>query len=119
MINTNLVNFNSIISLIITAKDRLIVTLNTEIIDLYWQIGKEVSEKTKNGGWGKSVIKKLSSHIDANFGNMFGFSLQKIWRMKQFYETYNGSGILSTVLRELSWTNPHLNCKGVSQCPTY
>jgi hypothetical protein len=28
-----------------TAKDRIIKTVNTEIVDLYWQIGKEVSEK--------------------------------------------------------------------------
>jgi predicted nuclease of restriction endonuclease-like (RecB) superfamily len=98
-------NFNSILSLIKTAKERIVKTVNTEIIDLYWQIGKEVSEKTKNGGWGKSVVEELSKHIAANFGNMRGFSPQNIWRMKQFYETYKDSEILSALLRELSWTN--------------
>ena len=98
-------NFNSILSLIKTAKERIVKTVNTEIIDLYWQIGKEVSEKVKNGGWGKSVVKELSNHIAANFGNMRGFSPQNIWRMKQFYETYQNSQILSALLRELSWTN--------------
>jgi predicted nuclease of restriction endonuclease-like (RecB) superfamily len=102
---TDLSNFTSILSLIKTAKDRIVKTVNTEIIDLYWQIGKEVSEKTKNGGWGKSVVEELSSHITANFGNMRGFSPQNIWRMKQFYETYSDSQILSALLRELSWTN--------------
>jgi hypothetical protein len=87
----DLSNFNSILSLIKTAKDRIVKTVNTEIIDLYWQIGKEVSEKTKNGGWGKSVVEELSSQIAANFGNMRGFSPQNIWRMKQFYETYKDS----------------------------
>jgi predicted nuclease of restriction endonuclease-like (RecB) superfamily len=79
--------------------------VNTEIIDLYWQIGKEVSEKAQNGGWGKSVVEELSNQIAANFGNMRGFSSQNIWRMKQFYETYKDSQILSALLRELSWTN--------------
>jgi predicted nuclease of restriction endonuclease-like (RecB) superfamily len=79
--------------------------VNTEIIDLYWQIGKEVSEKTKNSGWGNSVVEELSNHIIANFGNIRGFSPQNIWRMKQFYETYKDNQILSAVLRELSWTN--------------
>jgi len=105
MKNTNLSNFNSILSLIKTAKDRIVKTVNTEIIDLYWQIGKEVSEKVENGGWGKSVVEELSNHIASNFGNMRGFSPQNIWRMKQFYETYKDSQILSAVLRELSWTN--------------
>jgi len=42
---TDLSNFDSILTLIKTAKDRIFKTVNTEIIDLYWQIGKEVSEK--------------------------------------------------------------------------
>ena len=65
----------------------------------------EVSEKAQNGGWGKSVVEELSNHITANFGDMRGFSPQNIWRMKQFYETYKDSQILSALLRELSWTN--------------
>jgi len=104
-LNNDLFSFNSILTLIKTAKDHIVKTVNTEIIDLYWQIGKEVSEKVNNGGWGKSVVEELSSHITANFGNMRGFSPQNIWRMKQFYETYKDSQILSALLRELSWTN--------------
>jgi predicted nuclease of restriction endonuclease-like (RecB) superfamily len=104
-LNIDLSSFNSILTLIKTAKDRILKTVNTEIIDLYWQIGKEVSEKTKNGGWGKSVVEELSNHIAVNFGNMRGFSPQNIWRMKQFYETYKDDQILSALLRELSWTN--------------
>jgi len=102
---TDLSSFNSILTLIKTAKDRILKTVNTQIIDLYWQIGKEVSEKAQNGGWGKSVVEELSNHSTANFGDMRGFSPQNIWRMKQFYETYKDSQILSALLRELSWTN--------------
>jgi len=102
---TDLSSFNSILTLIKTSKDRILKTVNTEIIDLYWQIGKEISEKAQNGGWGKSVVEELSNQIAVNFGNMRGFSPQNIWRMKQFYETYRDSQILSTLLRELSWSN--------------
>jgi hypothetical protein len=52
---TDLSNFNSILTLIKTAKDRILKTVNTEIIDLYWQIGKEVNEKTNNGGLKKAI----------------------------------------------------------------
>ena len=98
-------NFDSILTLIQSTKDRIIKTVNKEIIDLYWQIGKEVSEKAKDEGWGKSVVEELSSQITVNFGNLRGFSPQNIWRMKQFYETYKDSPILSTLLREISWSN--------------
>jgi predicted nuclease of restriction endonuclease-like (RecB) superfamily len=102
---TDLSNFNSILILIKTAKDRILKTVNTEIIDLYWQIGKEVSEKTNNGGWGKSVVEGVYNRIGGNFRNISGVCPQNIWRMKQFYETYKDSQILSTLLRELSWSN--------------
>jgi len=74
-------------------------------MDLYWKIGKKVSKRVQNGDWIKSVIEELPNHIVANFGNIRGFSPQNIWRMKQFYETYKNSQILSALLRELSWTN--------------
>ena len=111
--NTDLSSFNSILTLIKTTKDRILKTVNTEIIDLYWQIGKEISEKAQNGGWGKSVVEELSNHSTANFGDMRGFSPQNIWRMKQFYETYKDSQILSALLRELSWTNNLLMMKNI------
>jgi predicted nuclease of restriction endonuclease-like (RecB) superfamily len=98
-------NFDNILSIIQTAKERIVKTVNTEIIDLYWQIGKEVSDKTKNNGWGKSVVEELANHISSHLGAMRGFSAQNIWRMKQFYETYHNKPILSTLLRELSWSN--------------
>ncbi|MDR1285971.1 MAG: PDDEXK nuclease domain-containing protein [Treponema sp.] len=103
--NNITVNFDEILSLIRAAKERIVKTVNTEIIDLYWQIGKEVSERVNDGGWGKSVVEELANHISSCLGTMRGFSAQNIWRMKQFYETYNDKPILSTLLRELSWSN--------------
>jgi predicted nuclease of restriction endonuclease-like (RecB) superfamily len=97
--------FDNILSLIKVARERIVKTVNTEIIDLYWQIGKEVSGKTSNGGWGKSVVEELANYIASHFGGMRGFSAQNIWRMRQFYETYSGKPILSTLVRELSWSN--------------
>jgi hypothetical protein len=64
------------------------MAVNTEIIDLYWQIGKEVSERTKNGSWGKSVVEELASQIASNLGNLRVFSAQNIWR-----ENYHGRTI--------------------------
>jgi predicted nuclease of restriction endonuclease-like (RecB) superfamily len=101
----NIPFFSSIISLIKSVKERITRAVNTEIIDLYWQIGEEVSHRVENGGWGKSVVEELANHITSNLGKMRGFSAQNIWRMKQFYETYRDNEILSSMLRELSWTN--------------
>jgi predicted nuclease of restriction endonuclease-like (RecB) superfamily len=98
-------DFADVLALVRDARSRIIRAVNTEIIDLYWQVGKAVSEKTQSGAWGQSVVESLSAAITAEFGNMRGFSPQNIWRMKQFYETYKDTPILSTLSRELSWSN--------------
>jgi predicted nuclease of restriction endonuclease-like (RecB) superfamily len=72
---------------------------------MYWDIGKHVSEKTKNDGWGKSVVQDFSNYIQSHYHGIRGFSAQNIWRMKQFYETYSGNEKLSTLSREISWSN--------------
>jgi predicted nuclease of restriction endonuclease-like (RecB) superfamily len=97
--------FDTILKLIESAHERIVRSVNSEIIELYWQIGKTVSEKAKNGGWGQSVVAALAKHIKDRYGNPRGFSAQNIWRMKQFYETYKDNQILSPLVRELSWTN--------------
>ena len=94
--------FSTIIFLIKSAKDRIIKAVNTETIHLYWQIGKEVSERTENAGWGKSVVQELADTIASNFGHIRRFSAQNIWRMKQFYETYKDKEILSALLEAAS-----------------
>jgi predicted nuclease of restriction endonuclease-like (RecB) superfamily len=70
-----------------------------------WDIGKYVSNKVKSDGWGKSVVADFSKFIQSRYFGIRGFSPQNIWRMKQFYETYDGNEKLSTLSREISWSN--------------
>lgn len=73
--------------------------VNTTIIDLYWEIGRFVSEKTEKEGWGKGTVKELSDYILSKEPGIRGYSAQNIWRMKQFYETYRNHEKLSTLVR--------------------
>ncbi|MCA5577120.1 PDDEXK nuclease domain-containing protein [Enterocloster clostridioformis] len=75
------------------------------MINLYWEIGKFVSVKTKQEGWGRSTVKKLSQYILSKEPGIHGYSGQNIWRMKQFFETYQNKPELSTLLRANTWSN--------------
>ena len=97
--------FDPILHLIYSAKQKAEYQVNTTIIDLYWQIGEYVCEKVKNEGWGKSTVKELSKYIISREPGIRGYSAQNIWRMKQFYETYRNHEKLSTLLRENTWSN--------------
>jgi predicted nuclease of restriction endonuclease-like (RecB) superfamily len=97
--------FAEIHELIRNAKERAFHAVNNEMINLYWQIGEYVSKKVSSEQWGNHIVKNLSEYIQKNEPDTKGFSPQNIWRMKQFYETYNNNIKLSPLVRELSWTN--------------
>lgn len=98
-------NFSRILEIINSSKARALATVNRELISLYWEIGRVVSEKTASDGWGKSTVSALASYIQSHVPSSTGFSDKNIWRMKQFYETYIGNEKLSPLVREISWTN--------------
>ncbi len=97
--------FQHISTLISEAKSRAYHAVNTELVTLYWNVGEYVSKQVAAKVWGKSVVKELANFIQHTEPNIVGFSPQNIWRMKQFYETYQDSQKLSTLCREISWTH--------------
>lgn len=105
-------DFENIIAIIEQSKTRAIKAVNAEMIEMYWQIGKYISEKGMNDGWGKSVVQDFSSFLKQIYPNASGFSAQNIWRMKQFYETYQGNEKLSPLVREITWSNNLLIMSG-------
>jgi len=97
--------FAEVIELINKARYKALKTVNTELIDLYWQIGEYISKKVESAEWGKGIVEKLADHLKQTLPDLKGFSSQNIWRMKQVYETYRDNKKLSPLVRELSWTN--------------
>ncbi len=97
--------FTEIQQLINRAKAKAFNAVNTELISLYWEIGKYISNKIANQEWGKGIVKNLSDYLTKNEPEIKGFSSQNLWRMKQFYEAYHTNPKLSPLVREISWTN--------------
>jgi len=79
-------------------------SVNKELINLYWDIGKSIVQKQKEYGWGKSVVKNLSDELQKEFVGIKGFSVQNLWNMRQFYLEYEENTKLQPLVREISWT---------------
>ena len=77
--------------------------VNTTLIDLYWDIGKSLSDKQKES-WGKSVVSTLSKELQEEFPGSSGFSEANLWLMAQFYNEYSSNEILEPLVREISWS---------------
>lgn len=67
------------------------VKVNTELLHLYWNMGKEMVEKQKQYAWGDSFIRNLSKDLKQEFPDMKGFSVSNLKYMRQFYLFYKKS----------------------------
>ena len=57
------VSFAEVVDLIQQARQRAFHAVNTDLIDLYWQVGEYISQRIDADGWGKSTISSLASYI--------------------------------------------------------
>ncbi|MDR1923838.1 MAG: DUF1016 N-terminal domain-containing protein [Planctomycetaceae bacterium] len=68
------------------------LSVNKELILLYWDLGKQIFEKQKTATWGNSVISQLSKDLCNEFKGATGFSKSNLYAMKQFYEFFHQPG---------------------------
>ncbi len=77
--------------------------VNTQLIDLYWEIGKSIAEK-QSESWGKAIVPTLSKELQNEFPGIGGFSEGNLWLMAQFYSQYHNVEFLVPLVREISWS---------------
>ncbi|HBA60929.1 MAG TPA: DUF1016 domain-containing protein [Elusimicrobia bacterium] len=77
---------------------------NTEVVNLYWDIGRMIISRQAGDTWGKAVVIRLSIDLRKEFPGVRGFSSQNLWRMRQFYQEYSKNVKLSPLVREIAWT---------------
>ena len=97
---------NTIVKLIEQARRKVAVTINQEMVILYWNIRKSIKEEIiryERAEYGKQIVNSLSSLLTERYGR--GFSSFNLWLMIKFYNNYP---ILESVIKEfegLSWTH--------------
>ncbi len=79
--------------------------MNSETINLYWEIGKEIYSQQELNSWGKSIVQVLSEKLQKTFPGAKGYSVANLWRMRNFYLSYKDSEKLAQLVREISWSN--------------
>ena len=79
--------------------------VNKELIAMYWDIGKKITEKQNNHGWGKSVVENLALDLQKEFPGIQGFSSRNIWYMRNFYMQYSQSTKLQPLVAEIAWAH--------------
>lgn len=82
------------------------VKVNTELLQLYWQLGGEIVDRQQNAKWGDSFLKQLSEDLNAEFPEMKGFSYTNLRYIKQWYSHYSkGFSICQQLVGKTKKTN--------------
>lgn len=97
--------FEEIVRIVENAKDRAYRKVNEELVLMYQEIGKYISEKTKEASYGSGFVDNVAEFFSTNYPELKGFNRRGLYRMKQFYELYKDDEKVSTLLTQLSWSN--------------
>lgn len=90
-----------IISMIEQSKLRAILSVNAELLNLYWKIGNDILIKQKELGWGAKVITQLSKDLSERFPDDKGYSERNLRNMKRFASEYPSFPIWQVPLAKL------------------
>ena len=70
------------------------IQVNSELLRLYWQIGKDIVEKQAQAKWGDGFLQTLSADLCKEFLTMKGFSYRNLKSIRQWYLFYNQLDII-------------------------
>jgi predicted nuclease of restriction endonuclease-like (RecB) superfamily len=98
--------FQSVTMLIEQSKQRVLVAVNTELVTLYWNIGRNIRKnilQNKRAEYGKQIISTLSGQLTKNYG--IGWGEKQLNHCLRSAETFSQQQIHYAVRRQLSWTH--------------
>ena len=101
-------NFNrlaeNIAHLVTDARHRAMQTVNTTLVETYWQVGRYIVEFEQQGNakakYGDNLLTSLAHLLKAKLGK--GFSRPSLYNMRRFYLMYPK---IQTVSGKLSWSH--------------
>jgi predicted nuclease of restriction endonuclease-like (RecB) superfamily len=91
--------------LVRSAQYAALKAVNTELVGLYWDLGRMIVERQAGQTWGKAIVQKLATDLQKEFPGVGGFSASNLWRMRAFFELYRGLEKLAPLVREIGWSH--------------
>jgi predicted nuclease of restriction endonuclease-like (RecB) superfamily len=87
-----------------SAQLKAAVSVNTELIALYWELGRSIVEQQKKSGWGDAVLEHLSNDLTSAFPDLKGFSRRNLYRIRGLYLAYQAeSEFVPQPVAQIPW----------------
>ncbi len=71
------------------AKTQVALTINSQLLELYWEIGRDIVERQQNTSWGGGFINQTAIDLKYEFPDVKGFSRRNIYAIRQWYLFYS------------------------------
>lgn len=88
-----------------TARQRAALAVNTEMLRLYWQMGREIADRQHAQGWGAKVIARLSADLRSAFPDMRGLSTRNLTYMRAFALAWPDPEFVQQPAAQIPWTH--------------
>ncbi len=85
------------------ARNRVVRSVNSELINLYYHIGGQIAEKQKNSNWGDDLIGQIEFDLKTSFPDLSGFSRTKLFYMKNFFQFFGKQEIVPQAVGQIPW----------------
>src|SRR5262245_47215093 len=85
------------------ARVKAYLAINSEMIKLYWSIGRDLLEKKRVEHWGTKIVEKLSRDLRSEFPDNKGFSRTNLFYMQTFAEYYPDERLVQQLVGLIPW----------------
>jgi predicted nuclease of restriction endonuclease-like (RecB) superfamily len=86
------------------AQQRAALAVNKEMLQLYWQIGRDIVDRQKEAGWGTGILSQIEADLRVEFPEMRGFSQTNLKYMRMFAEAWpDPSAMGQRFVDQLPW----------------
>jgi len=94
---------------ILSAQLRAAVAVNTQLLEIYWELGREIVSKQSQASWGDAVLELLSVDLKLSFPNIKGFSKRNLYAIRQWYLFfYTNSPFVPQAVAQIPWGHNRL-----------
>ena len=71
------------------ARRKIAYSINSQLLEMYWEIGKDISEKQEEAKWGSKFIEQTALELKHEFPDIKGFSRRNIYAIRQWYKFHS------------------------------
>ena len=79
--------------------------VNTELVMLYWSIGRDILDQQQAGGWGDDIVGRIAQDLATDTGSPRGFSRRNLFYMRRFAAMWPDPEKVQTLSAQIGWSH--------------